>query len=460
MKRHPECEVIKKSDMKKAVTPLLAFSLYILTAISAIGAGIADGNMPDTTGNRSSEPDRDGRKIKTGWSINPCPVIAYETDLGFQYGAMCDIYYYGDGKDFPEYRHKIFVEAAYSTKHSGLFHIFYDSEHLIKGLRLTAAATYIPERMHNFYGFNGFASPYSRDLDKNREEGIAYYNLDYQMLRVFADLQGGFAKDFRWAAGAAFYRYFIGEVRQRPYAESPSLYRDYIDAGLIGQDEAGGGAHIEFKGGIVYDTRDHEAAPGRGIWAEAIVYGSPDFFSTGFNYLKGAFHFRHYVPLWEDRMVFAYHLAYQGTLAGKAPFYTQQNISSLFLSRPSSEGLGSSNTLRGINYNRLLGDGYVWANAELRVRLISFDFIKQHWYIALNPFFDAGTVVQPYRLEEQKATDDPLLYSQEAESIHMCAGIGGKIAMNYNFILSGEIGFALDRRDGNYVIALGLNYIF
>ena len=165
------------------------------------------------------------KKIKTGWSINPCPVIAYETDLGFQYGAMCDIYYYGDGKDFPDYEHKIFVEAAYSTKHSGLFHIFYDSEHLIKGLRLTASATYIPERMHNFYGFNGFASPYYRGLDKNKEKGMAYYNLDYQMLRVFADLQGGFAKNFRWAAGVAFYRYFIGDVRQAPYAGSSSLYR-------------------------------------------------------------------------------------------------------------------------------------------------------------------------------------------------------------------------------------------
>ncbi len=400
------------------------------------------------------------RKIKTGWSINPCPVIAYETDLGFQYGAMCDIYYYGDGRDFPDYEHKIFVEAAYSTKHSGLFHIFYDSEHLIKGLRLTAAATYIPERMHNFYGFNGFASPYFRDLDKNRKDKIAYYNLDYQMLRVFADLQGGFAGNFRWAAGVAFYRYFIGDVRQKPYAGSSSMYRDYIDAGLIGVKEARGGTHVEFKGGVVYDTRDHEAAPGKGIWAEAILYGSPDIFSTGFNYLKAAFHFRHYVPLWKDRIVFAYHLAYQGTIAGNAPFYSQQNISSLFLSRPSSEGLGSSNTLRGINYNRLLGDGYAWANAELRVRVISFDFIKQHWYIALNPFFDAGTVVQPYRLEQQKKADNALLYSGDSESLHMCAGIGGKIALNYNFIFSGEIGFALDRRDGNYVIALGLNYIF
>ena len=402
------------------------------------------------------------RKAKTGWSINPCPVVAYETDLGFQYGAMCDIYYYGDGKNFPEYEHKLFLEAAYSTKHSGLFHIFYDSEHLIKGLRLTASATYIPERMHNFYGFNGFASPYFRELDKNRAEKTAYYNIDYQMLRVFADLQGGLAKDFCWAAGAAFYRYFIGDVRQKPYAGSGkgSLYRDYIDAGLIGKDEAGGGAHVEFKGGIVYDTRDHEAAPGKGIWAEAILYGSPDFFSTGFNYLKGAFHFRHYVPLWGDRLVFAYHLAYQGVLAGKAPFYSQQTISSLFLSRPSSEGLGSSNTLRGINYNRLLGNGYAWANFELRARIVSFEFIRQHWYIALNPFFDAGAVVQPYRLEAQEATGNRLLYSGNSESLHLCAGIGGKIALNYNFIFSGEIGFALDRRDGNYVIALGLNYIF
>lgn len=413
---------------------------------------------------------------KKGWSINPLPVLSYETDLGLQYGAMCDIYHYGDGSDFPDYRHKLFLEAAYSTKNSGIFHIFYDSEHLIKGVRVTASASYVPEKIHNFYGYNGFASPYYKEYNRNISENIAYYSIDYKMFRAFADFQGNLASNLKWAFGLTYLNYSIGDVDIKPYSTSTagSLYRNYIRAGLIRENEASGGDHIEIKGGLVYDTRNHEAAPDNGIWAEALLYGSPDFLGSGYNYIKAAIHFRQYLTIWKDRLVFAYHLAYQGTLAGEAPFYIQQNIPSLFLSRVSSEGLGSSNTLRGINYNRILGDGYVWGNFEMRMRLFSFNLIRQHWYVAINPFFDAGKAVQTYRLEEQKMAAKRMkgikgfaypdgsstLYSGSDESWHFCAGIGGKIAMNYNFILTGELGFALDKRDGNYILALGVNYIF
>lgn len=419
---------------------------------------------------------KDKAAPKKGWSFNPLPVCAYETDLGLQLGGMCDIYYYGDGTDFPEYRHKIFAEAYYSTKNSGVFYLYYDTEHLIPGVRLTASAAYIPEMMHGFYGFNGFSSKVYGDYDRNRSKKVAYYNIDFKLIKAFADFQGDIGKGFRWAAGVTYLDYRVGEVKLKPYAGSMygSLYGDYLEAGLIREDEACGGRHIELKAGIVYDTRDHEAAPSRGIWAEAIVYGAPDMLSSGYNYMKAAFHFRHYVPLAKDRLVLAYHLAYQGTVAGEAPFYVQQGICSLLPSKPLMEGLGSSNTLRGVSYNRILGDGYAWGNLEFRVKLFDFNLLKQYWYVALNPFFDAGAVVRPYRAQEQKAlavkyAGDPrflypdgtsTLYSGSSDGIHCCAGIGGKIAMNYNLILSGEIGFPLDRRDGKYMLSLGMNYVF
>ena len=56
------------------------------------------------------------RGIKTGWNFGPFPAISYNSDLGFQYGALCDIFYYGDGHQYPDYQHKINVEISHYTK--------------------------------------------------------------------------------------------------------------------------------------------------------------------------------------------------------------------------------------------------------------------------------------------------------------------------------------------------------
>ncbi len=409
--------------------------------------------------------------VKTGWNFGPLPAIGYNSDLGFQLGALCDIFYYGDGSVYPGYLHKFNVEASYYFKGSGVFHFFYDSKYLIPKVRLTTAVTYLPNPIMNFYGFNGAASPYFSGYDK--QDGVAFYSMKRNSLRVLADFQGNIAGHLNWAAGMAFWYYKIGDVSLKKYRDNAgfSLYNLYRQYGIIGADEAAGGCHLELKAGLVFDTRDHEAAPSRGVWAELMAYGSPDMFQPeGFNYMKVAAHFRHYVPVWEDRIVFAYHLAYQGTVAGSVPFYMQTNITTPYLRQVNSEGLGSINTLRGMLYNRIVGDGVAWGNAEFRFRIVQFRLIKQQWYVALNPFFDAGMVVQPYRLDRMKAvTDNPatpdidereLIYSSLGEKLHMSAGLGLKLVMNRNFIVSVEWGKPFDRQDGKSGMNIGLNYIF
>jgi hypothetical protein len=428
--------------------------------------------MPLTVGEAGAQ-----EKVKTGWNFGPLPAIGYNSDLGFQLGALCDIYYYGDGSVFPGYRHKFNVEAAYYFRGSGLFHFFYDSKYLIPwGIRLTFAATYMPNPVMSFYGFNGAGSPYYRDLD--RRGGVAFYSMRRDMTRVLADFSGRIAGPLGWSAGAAFWDYRTGEAGLKKYRDNAgtgnTLYGLYRHYGLINQSEAGGGRRMEFKVGLVFDTRDHEAAPSRGIWAEAVAYGSPDMFQRAADYIKVAAHFRHYVPLSGDKLVFAYHLAYQGTVAGNVPFYMQSNITTPYLRQVHSEGLGSINTLRGMLYNRIVGDGIAWANAELRIRLTNFDLLGQRWYVALNPFFDAGTVVQPFRLERMREVwhntwidrepgrehDRERIYSGLDERLHMSAGLGAKLAMNRNFIVSAEWGKPFSRQDGASGMNLGLNYIF
>lgn len=445
--------------MKKT---LLALSLTALSLISAraqsTGAAATGGQVAAHTPNGIPAPPTENKKVKKGWNFGPLPAVGYNSDLGFQFGALCDIFYYGDGSLFPQYLHKFNVEASWYTKGSGVFHLFYDSKFLIPKTRFTFAATYMPNKMMSFYGFNGYASPYSAAIAK---ENPSYYAIDRNLLRILADFQGSLSDRIGWAAGISFWDYRIGRVKLPKYEGKPSLYQRYVDKGIIRPEEAHGGSLIELKAGLVYDTRDHEPAPNRGIWAELIAYGSPDIINrTGNSYLKMSAHFRHYVPLLYNRLTFAYHIAYQGTVAGRPPFYTQQSIATLYLRQVNSEGLGSINTVRGLLYNRIVGNGYVWGNFELRWRVFDFRLLGQEWYFAANPFFDAGAIVQPYRLTQMKESHDPAIYSGQPDGIHLSAGLGVKAVMNHNFIISVEWGMPFDRRDGSSGLNIGLNYIF
>jgi outer membrane protein assembly factor BamA len=416
----------------------------------------------------AQDTKQDIKKVKKGWNFGPLPAVGYNSDLGFQLGVLCDIYNYGDGSVYPDYRHKFNVEASYWFKGSGMFHLFYDSKYLIPdGVRLTFAASYMPNPVMSFYGFNGAASPFYSDIDK----GSAFYNMERNMLRVLTDFSGRIAGPLNWAAGMALWNYKTGPVRLEKYgAEAGNtlfdLYRRY---GLIDDGEAAGGTRMEFKAGVVFDTRDHEAAPSRGVWAEAVVYGSPDVFQRAADYVKMAAHYRHYVPLSGDGLVLAWHLAWQGTVWGNVPFYMQSNITTPYLRQVNSEGLGGVNTVRGMLFNRVVGDGMAWANVELRLRLARFDLINQQWYLAMNPFFDAGAVVRPYRLERMREVwndvwlpteDRARIYSGLDEQLHMSAGLGLKLVMNRNFIISAEWGKPFSRQDGSNGLNLGLNYIF
>ena len=70
-------------------------------------------------------------KIKKGWNLGGLPVVAFDTDLGFEYGALVNLFNYGDGSTYPQYKHSIYAEVSRYTKGSGINRLFYDSKFLI-----------------------------------------------------------------------------------------------------------------------------------------------------------------------------------------------------------------------------------------------------------------------------------------------------------------------------------------
>jgi len=398
--------------------------------------------------------------IKNGWNFGPLPCISYNSDLGFQYGICADIFNYKGV--FPDYKQRIYVEASRYTKGQTLFHGQIDTKYLIPGIRTTFSASYQYDPMFLFYGLNG-VEPYIKSLDCNRETRTAYYDYKRKMVRVMADFQGPIAtSDFEWIGGMAYWYYALGNIENENYDSDNTLYHKMCQAGVFSANEANGGHRLELKAGFRYDTRDNESAPDKGIWAELYLNGSPDIFRNGYNYLKLVAHWRQYLTLYPNRLIFAYHLAYQGTIAGEAPFYVQQNISTLYLRQTNTDGLGGLNTVRGLVAQRLVGDAYAWTNVEMRIRLFSFNFINQSWYVATNPFFDAGMVTKLYKGEELSEFYGKNIYDLKHESLkpHCSAGIGLKLVMNRNFILSFEEAIPFEKADGRNTEYVTLNYIF
>lgn len=407
-----------------------------------------------------------GEIIKKGWNFGPLPVVGYDADLGFQYGLCCDIFNYGDGTRYPKYNYKFNVEASRYTKGSGVFRFYSDMPYVVKDTKLFFDVTYFYAKKYEFFGFNGFESNH---FDPVGYEKSAYNFLNRNQFRFVGSMQRPFfnVPNLYWSAGLAYYNTKVGRVDLPGYEEQNTMYERYVEKGLIRDNEKDGGNTTQIRLGMVYDSRDLTSDPTRGIYAEATLVGAPDFIDKkGYSNLSLTFLWRHYVPIYRDKLTFAYRLGTQNLLAGEMPWYMINNLNTMFFQKMYTEGLGGSVTMRGVNRNGVIGEGFTFANAELRWRVVGFQFINQNWIVALNPFFDAGLVTQSFREEELKSADDQMseqfaLYSGKKEGIHMSAGCGVKLIMNRNLIVSADFGRAFNELDGNKLKSfIGFNYVF
>ena len=419
--------------------------------------------------------------VKTGWNFGPLPVVGWDSDLGFQYGACVDIFNFGDGSNYPSYNYKMNLEASTYTGGSSLLRCYGDFKTLIPDGKLFFDCTYFNAKKFDFYGFNGYASPYdpsillsTNPLEMLEDNTSAFYWMKRNQFRLVTSVQRRITGDLHWAAGFGYYNIQTGRVKMDGYENQITLYDLYRDYGLIRDNEANGGNVLQLKAGLVYDTRDHDSDPTRGVNIEATLVGAPDIIDrAGYSNLGFTFVGSQYIPVVNDKLTFAYRLGIQAKLAGEIPYYFINNLNTLFFRKVYTEGLGGNASVRGINRNGVVGNGMAWLNTEFRWRIVNFRAINQNFHIALNPFFDMGQVIQPYRLEEQKAayealggTYNPLnkynpFYSGNEEKLHATAGCGLKIVMNRNFVISVEMARALDSRDGQKLWNnIGFNYLF
>jgi outer membrane protein assembly factor BamA len=427
----------------------------------------------------AQEQDSTKSKMKEGWSFGALPVVAYDSDVGLQYGAIVNLFNFGDGTLYPDYMHSLYLEWSNTTKGSMIARFYYDSEYLIPKVRFTADISYLTERTLDFYGFNGFEAVYNPEWEDENDPSYksrVFYRHERKMFRVMAGFQGNLMESnekLKWITGFTYFNNKInpvdieklnkGKDEDEKLPDIDGLYDLYIENSVLKSAEKDGNQVTYLKGGIVYDGRDFDAFPTKGIWTEAVFSYAPRFLGDWeSSYLKFTFIHRHYLSLVKKKLVIAYRLGYQGTIAGDVPFHIQPHIVPIDMRSATSQGLGGKNTLRGVLRNRVVGDGIVLGNFEVRWIFFRTLVFKQNLYLGTNLFFDAGRVVKNIDrdLSQWPADSFDQYFNPDAESFHTTAGIGIKVGLNENFIISGDYGRAFDKGDGTSGFYLRLYWLF
>lgn len=467
--------------------------LFLLLLCACLTISITANAQTKDNKDKPKKEKKEKSDVRKGWTFGILPSVAFDADKGFQYGVLSNVYDFGDGSVYPEYFHSLYFEAAYTTKRSGLFRFAYDSKYLIPNHRLKIDASYLPDALCDFYGYNGYQTVYNADWASKKSETCisrAFYKSRRDLLRVAGDIDGKIGNNWYWNAGLGVLGYMIDTVNtsminrnktpERMLPEVDGMYEKYTKWGIINPNEADGGWHPYLRGGITFDNRDRQQNTHKGMNAELfLTYNAAFGLDKEFNNLMFNFSFKHFVPIYKDYITFAYRVATQLTVAGNSPFYLNNYYNNLFIQRVLYEGLGGGNTVRGMMRNRVTSRGYAFANVEFRFKICKFDIGEEHFFIGLNPFLDAGMILQPYKLNEQQireniAANDPdfdlsqlddyIVFGDKAQIYrpHLAAGLGLKVMMNDNFVLSVDWAAPFDKRDNgslaNFYVKMG--YMF
>ncbi|MDR1682910.1 MAG: BamA/TamA family outer membrane protein [Candidatus Symbiothrix sp.] len=404
---------------------------------------------------------------KKGWNFGALPTLSYNSDMGFQYGALVNLFDYG-AASYPVYEQSLYLEISRYTKGSGINRFYWDTKKLIPGVRMMTDLSYITDNAAPFYGFNGYESVYNPNF-------ITDETADFRS-RMFYAYQRSFLRaniDFSWNPGNPHIKYFAGinflnfnvsrvNFEKLELPDASTLYDLYVANNIIKESEKNGGFSTHLRLGAAIDTRNHEKTPSRGIQTELIFDISPEFLGNRQGFGSGivAFSHKQFIPLLEnERLIGIYRLFVQQKMFGETPFFLSQNLNYIWLNRSVNEGVGGATTVRGILKNRVVGDGLAFANLELRGIVSNFRFIKQNWAVYLNGFCDGGMVYDKRNIDFQQFTDSNLYFNNANDGLHVGAGGGIGIVMNRNFVISADYGRALNAQDDKGAFYMGINFI-
>ena len=263
-------------------------------------------------------------------------------------------------------------------------------------LRLTVAASF---QRWATAGYFGIGNATRREPDAVVEEAESApggeHGRRYQHTRAeaWARINARFDIGRDWALRAGFQlRYVV------PDAYGGSLFGEQARASRQGVPGAtrlrGTTEHVigQLALGVLYDSRDDEIAPTRGMFHEVAVRVAPGGLTGNRMTFAGiTVNARFYQSIYRDWLVFAGR-AFADLLFGAVPYHEMSSGGAF----ERMHMLAGPEGVRGPPIGRYYGRAKVLSNVELRSMLYAFDVGDQHFRLGLTAFFDAGRVWAVY----------------------------------------------------------------
>ena len=366
------------------------------------------------------------------WEVAGLPALNYDSDEGFGYGALAELYRHAPGA--APYRYTIQPTVQLSTRGRRDFTVFFDAPHLLPGgWRLDAFAGSEKQLATPYYGV-GNDAPYDATLDADGSPNPYYYRFGRTRRQLLANVQHRLGRSpVRALVGSGAAHVAIDPT---PFDSGTTLLAQHL-----GGTPAPGGWSNYLRAGLVWDTRDREVGPTRGVWSELLVQRFERALGSDFAYTRWTLTDRRYVPLGTERLVFANRLLLQNVKGG-APIYDLSVVQTSFKQQ---EGLGGAKTLRGIPKDRYVGKGMFLWNAELRWRAAELAALGKPLHLVLSGFVDSGRV-----------WENGVVLHAPVPGLHHGVGGGARLGVGESFVVAVDAGHG----EGSTPLYIGLGYLY
>lgn len=372
------------------------------------------------------------QEAATGLEVAGLPAINFDSDEGFGYGALVELYQYGQGGLLP-YAWSLRPTMFLTTEGRRDFTLFFDAPHVLgSGWRLDAFVGSEKQIATPYYGV-GNETPYNPSADADDGPNPFFYRFGRTRRSVAWNAQKDLGDTpMRWIVGAGLVNTSVTPV---PDGEGTTLY-----AAEVGATEESTWSN-NVRVGLVWDSRDRETGPRSGTWTEFLIQRIDGNLGASSSYTRWTFADRRYFSM-GSRLVFAHRYLLQG-VGGGAPIHDLFQVQTSFRQQ---EGLGGSKTVRGILKNRFVGRSMLVWNAELRWRAADFSLLGRSFGVTLSAFVDHG------RVWEERIRPVDLL-----TDLHRGFGGGVRVGMGENFMVAVDMGRSAEAGTPLYI---GLGYLY
>lgn len=390
------------------------------------------------------------QKERTGWGWGGVPALNYNTDDGFGYGILLDLFNYKDGGYSPYY-FKINPIIFFTTGGKQDHTLFFDAPYLLgKGMRFNVRLRFKMEDFYPYYGLGNdseYHESYIKTDDDNNSldtlHGKHFYTVQCDEVILISNFQKAlvYREDGKPKISALA---GLGVIHVNTLENDNeginTKYREDISADILTSKDTKKAFNNFLKFGIIYDTRDNEPAPNTGVWTDLVGEWYTKLIGSDHQFLRLTFTDRRYFQIFE-KLVYANRILVEN-IFGDAPFSMLYPVGGSFRF---DEGLGGYRTIRGAYKNRYIGTTKFLMNMELRYRFYEFTFANQDFYLAANIFYDFGRV---WHVKDKEGG---------FKNLHDGKGLGLHVGWNENFIVYAEMGF---NKEAGSQLYIDIGYLY